>query len=152
MLSSSVPIPSQPCNRCSHSRECRHAQTNPGDQCHPDADPARLCAALAKAYVDGAAAAGHDVRRLDLASIGVPFPGSKEEFEELPMPGSLVAAAEAIKWCEHLVLVMPLWLGTMPALLKAFLEQVMRPGFAFQYGPRGGAPTLLLKGRSAGSS
>jgi putative NADPH-quinone reductase len=68
------------------------------------------------------------------------------------MPGSLVAAAESIKWCEHLVLVMPLWLGTMPALLKAFLEQVMRPGFAFQYGPRGGAPTLLLKGRSAGSS
>jgi putative NADPH-quinone reductase len=117
--------------------------------CHPDADPGRLCAALTKAYCDGAAASGHDVRRLDLASLRVPFLASKEEFEERPMPDSLVAAAESIRWCEHLVLVMPLWLGTMPALLKAFLEQVMRPGFAFQYGPDGDTQTLLLKGRSA---
>jgi putative NADPH-quinone reductase len=29
------------------------------------------------------------------------------------------------------VLFFPLWLGGMPALLKAFLEQVARPGFAF---------------------
>ena len=33
-------------------------------------------------------------------------------------------------WAEHLVFVYPLWLGTMPALLKAFLEQSFRPGFA----------------------
>jgi putative NADPH-quinone reductase len=117
--------------------------------CHPDPDPGRLCAALTKVYVEGAAATGHDVRRLDLASIRVPFLSGKEEFEERPMPGSLVAAADSIKWCEHLVLVTPLWLGTMPALLKAFLEQVMRPGFAFQYGPHGDAQALLLKGRSA---
>lgn len=114
--------------------------------CHPDPDPGRLCAALTKAYVEGAAASGHNVRRLDLASIRVPFLGGKEEFEERPMPGSLVAAADSIKWCENLVLVTPLWLGTMPALLKAFLEQVMRPGFAFQYGPHGDAQALLPRG------
>ena len=65
------------------------------------------------------------------------------------MPESLVSASESIKWCEHLVLVMPLWLGTMPALLKAFLEQVMRPGFAFEYCSNGNVKALLLKGRSA---
>ena len=45
----------------------------------------------------------------------------------------------------------PLWLGTMPSLLKAFLEQTMRPGIAFAYpqGKGGGFATTLLKGRSA---
>jgi putative NADPH-quinone reductase len=36
----------------------------------------------------------------------------------------------------------------MPALLKAFLEQVLRPGFAFEYQSRG-MPKKLLKGTSA---
>jgi putative NADPH-quinone reductase len=117
--------------------------------CHPDSDPARLCAGLAEAYGDGATASGHDVRRLDLASIRIPFLGSKDEFEQRPMPEALVPAAESIKWCEHLVLVMPLWLGTMPALAKSFLEQVMRPGFAFEYGSNGNVKALLLNRRSA---
>lgn len=34
---------------------------------------------------------------------------------------------------EHIVFVSPLWLGTMPALLKGFLEQVMRPDVALAY-------------------
>ena len=33
---------------------------------------------------------------------------------------------------QHLVLLFPLWLGSMPALMKAFLEQAFRPGFAFK--------------------
>jgi putative NADPH-quinone reductase len=40
-----------------------------------------------------------------------------------------------------------MWLGTMPALAKAFLEQVIRPGVAFSY-ERYGAKKLLA-GRSA---
>jgi len=36
----------------------------------------------------------------------------------------------------------------MPALVKAFLEQVMRPGVAFAYEPKG-LPRKLLAGRSA---
>ena len=39
--------------------------------------------------------------------------------------------------------------GAMPALLKAFLEQVIRPGVAFEYGRRGAFPKKLLAGRSA---
>ena len=53
-------------------------------------------------------------------------------------------------WAEHIVFVFPLWLGTMPAMLKAFLEQVMRPGTAFAYPDEGGGFTkTLLRGRSA---
>ena len=46
------------------------------------------------------------------------------------------------------MIVFPLWLGTMPAVVKAFLEQIMRPGIAFAYQKRG-FPKRLLAGRSA---
>jgi putative NADPH-quinone reductase len=46
------------------------------------------------------------------------------------------------------VILYPLWLGAMPALLKAFLEQVLWPGLAFEYGSRG-MPKKLLTGKSA---
>ena len=42
----------------------------------------------------------------------------------------------------------PLWLGAMPALLKAFLEQVMRPGFAVGK-IRSASWKKMLAGRSA---
>jgi putative NADPH-quinone reductase len=46
---------------------------------------------------------------------------------------------------DHLVLIFPLWRGTMPALVKAFLGQMMRPGVAFSY-ERYGAKKLLAGG------
>jgi len=47
------------------------------------------------------------------------------------MPAIAIRQAQsAIDWATHLVILYPLWLGSMPALLKAFLEQVFRPGFA----------------------
>lgn len=45
---------------------------------------------------------------------------------------AIVQAQEAIRWANHLVILYPLWLGTMPALLKGFLEQAFRPGFGFK--------------------
>ena len=39
-------------------------------------------------------------------------------------------------------------LGDVPALLKAFFEQVGRPNFAFRYREKG-LPEKLLKSRSA---
>ena len=36
---------------------------------------------------------------------------------------------EDIVWAEHIVLIFPLWAGDMPALLKAFWEQIYRPNF-----------------------
>lgn len=117
---------------------------------HPDPDPRRFCRALAEAYGRGAGGAGHEVRRIDLAEIDVPLLRSREEFEAGAVPQSLVEVREAVLWAEHVVFIFPLWLGTMPALLKAFLEQIMRPGTAFDY-PTGNERFVktLLNGRSA---
>lgn len=118
-------------------------------QAHPDGDPGRLCRHLADAYADGAVAAGHEVSLVDLASLDFPLLKTQAEFTEGDMPAALKPAWETILAANHIVIVFPLWLGTMPALLKAFLEQVIRPRFAFDYGDKGGLPNKRLKGRSA---
>ena len=53
-----------------------------------------------------------------------------------------------MRWAEHWLFLFPLWHGTMPALLKGFLEQILRPGFAMEY-QKSGFPKRLLTGRSA---
>ena len=117
---------------------------------HPDPDPSRLCRALADAYTEGAERAGHTVRRIDIATLDFPLLRTMEEFEHGAVPEVLKPSTEAIVWSEHIVLVFPLWLGTMPAMLKAFLEQVLRPGTAFAYPDKaGGIAHSLLGGRSA---
>ncbi len=115
---------------------------------HPDATSHGLCHALAEAYASGASGAGHAVRRLDVAALQFGFVRSMSEFEHGSPPADVAAAQESIRWADHLVIVFPLWLGDMPALLKAFFEQALRPGFAFTYRARG-LPEMHLTGRSA---
>lgn len=118
-------------------------------QGHPDPAPGRLCRTLARAYADGAEAAGHRVAAFDLATIDFPLLRSQEAFEHGEMPAGLRPVWEAMLEAEHLVLVFPLWLGTMPALVKGALEQLIRPGLAFAYREGGGLPEKRLAGRSA---
>lgn len=115
---------------------------------HPDPDPARLCHALADAYAEGARTAGHGATVIRLAGLDVPFLRTQAAFEHGSVPDSLKPAADALVAADHMVLVFPLWLGTAPALLKAFLEQVARPGIAFAYQEKG-MPVKRFKGKSA---
>jgi putative NADPH-quinone reductase len=119
-------------------------------QGHPDPQGGHLAQALAAAYADGALAAGHEIRQVDVATLDFPLLRSQHDWEHGALPAGLRQAQDDIGWAEHLVLFFPLWLGDMPALLKGFLEQVARPGFAFRrqegsasFGEKG------LKGRSA---
>jgi putative NADPH-quinone reductase len=64
-------------------------------------------------------------------------------------PPAIAEAQETIAWAEHLVIIYPLWLGAMPALLKGFFEQAMRPGFAVARSGVEPGPKQPLKGRSA---
>ena len=60
-----------------------------------------------------------------------------------------MCSSDLIAWAQHLLIVFPLWLGEMPALLKGFLEQVARPGFAFKADGGNAFSHKGLKGRSA---
>jgi putative NADPH-quinone reductase len=118
-------------------------------QGHPDPAGGHLGHALAQAYADGAREAGHAVQVLDVAQLDFPLLRSQHAWTHEPLPPALAPAQEAIRWARHLVFFFPLWLGGMPALLKGFLEQIAREGFAFA--KDGGNPLgrRLLKGRSA---
>lgn len=101
-------------------------------QGHPDTLTRHLGHALENAYAQGAEAAGHEVRRVPVALLDFPLLRSAHAWEEGALPSTLQQAQNDIGWAQHLVLFYPLWLGDMPALLKGFLEQVARPGFAFK--------------------
>lgn len=116
---------------------------------HPDPDPHRFNRALADAYAEGAQEAGHEVHRVRLGEIDFPLIHSKAEWDSGKIPPALEQAQDSIAWAEHLVILYPLWLGSMPALLKGFLEQAMRPGFAIPTTGNYPLQHRLLKGKSA---
>jgi putative NADPH-quinone reductase len=118
-------------------------------QGHPDSAPQHLCNALQTAYAKGASDAGHQVRLVTIAELDFPLLRSQHDWKKGTVPAALQQAQEDIKWAEHLVLFFPLWLGDMPALVKAFLEQVARPGFAFTYDDNNPFGKKGLTGRSA---
>ncbi len=118
-------------------------------QGHPDAGARHFGHALADEYAKGGEDGGHEVKRIDVARLDFPLLRTKEEFEKGTPPEAIKQAEEAIRWATHLVILYPLWLGSMPALLKAFFEQTFRPGFAFEYQRSGGMAKKLLEGKSA---
>lgn len=118
-------------------------------QAHPDSAGGHLCHTLAQAYADGAREAGHELRSLDIAQLDFPLLRSQKDWMHGELPAALKPAQEDIRWASHLVFFFPLWLGDMPALLKAFLEQIARPGFAFNYVKGNPLGQKLLTGRSA---
>jgi putative NADPH-quinone reductase len=116
---------------------------------HPDNGARHLLHRFMDAYADGAQAAGHAVRRVDVATLDFPLLRSAADWEHGELPSALKPAQDDITWCNHLVLAFPLWLGDMPAVVKGFLEQVARPGFAFHRDEQHPFGQKALGGRSA---
>jgi putative NADPH-quinone reductase len=116
---------------------------------HPDRREGRLNHALAAVYTKSAQSAGHEVRNVSVAELEFPLLTCSEEFFDAPPPAVIANVQQDFRWADHVVIFYPLWLGSMPARLKGFFEQVMRPGFAYAQGFKLGLPKKLLKGKSA---
>jgi putative NADPH-quinone reductase len=114
---------------------------------HPDKDRARFCHALADAYVAGAREGGHETRLIVLADADFPLLRTASEFDQPPEAAAILSARDDIVWASHIVFVFPLWIGSAPALLRAFLEQTARG--AFFAGTEGRGIQQRLKGRTA---
>lgn len=115
---------------------------------HPRTDS--YCAALARAYVEGAKAAGAEVRELHLSELQFDPVCTRNYDAPAPLEPDLARAQQDIKWAWHLVFVYPVWWGTLPALLKGFIERTFLPGFAVEF-REDDSPfwDQLLTGRSA---
>lgn len=114
---------------------------------HPDPCQTHFAHALAETYAMGARSNSHAVDIINAATLSFPWIENKGDFQTSSPPPDILKAQEAIKAADHIVIIFPLWLGGMPAFLKAFLEQVLRPGFAVDY-KKGGMIRKRLKGRS----
>jgi putative NADPH-quinone reductase len=89
------------------------------------------------------------VRRVNVAQLDFPLLRSQADWQDGSVPPALAPVQLDVSWAQHLVFVFPLWLGGMPALLKAFLEQIARPGFAFREASGNPFGVKGLSGRSA---
>lgn len=108
-----------------------------------------LCHALAESYIAGALESGADLERLDLRDLAF-----SRDVEARPMHRQITEpdiekARELLRWARHVVFVYPTWWGTMPSLLKGFLDRLLVPGFAFRYAENAIGYEGMLQGRSA---
>ena len=105
--------------------------------------------ALAQAYIEGAREAGAEVQELYLGELQFNACANASQPPPAALEPDLARAQEAIRWADHLVFVYPIWWGTIPALLKGFIERAFTEGFAVKF--RDDSPwwDRLLKGRSA---
>jgi putative NADPH-quinone reductase len=97
---------------------------------HPDKESYNY--ALAESYKKGAAESGAEVQEINISELhfnpNLEF-GYRKRTELEP---DLLKAQESIKWADHIVWIYPVWWGSVPGLMKGFLDRVLLPGFAFK--------------------
>ena len=103
---------------------------------NPESDS--MTNAVARAFLDGARAAGaaNDVLDLlDLYEIGFnPVYGQADRrhyLGEAPMPADLVPVQRRLEHADVIALVFPIYWYTMPAMMKGFFDRVICRGFAY---------------------
>lgn len=100
--------------------------------CHPS--PVSLVAAARDRVLAGLAATDAEVRLFDLYADGfVPEFSAAERAEHLE-PGTdptIADHAEALQWCDTLILVYPTWWAGQPAMLKGWFDRVWVSGVAW---------------------
>lgn len=90
-----------------------------------------FCNAIAQTYEDGAKIAGISVNRVNLRDLEFDPILRFGYTKPMELEPDLVRQQELIRQCDHIVIVLPFWWGTMPALLKGYFDRVLLPDFAF---------------------
>ncbi|MFC5625663.1 NAD(P)H-dependent oxidoreductase [Algoriphagus winogradskyi] len=96
---------------------------------HPDAESFNY--GLSKAYKIGTEKLNAEIKEINIRDLefnpNLQF-GYRKRTELEP---DLLDAQEKLKWAEHFVWIYPVWWGSVPAMMKGFLDRVLLPGFAF---------------------
>jgi NAD(P)H dehydrogenase (quinone) len=109
--------------------------------------------AIAKTAVEQLEKNGHGVFFHDLYGEGFdPLLTGQEIPEDAPLPRFIRGHCEEIGEAEGIIIVHPNWWGQPPAILKGWIDRVIRPGVAYGFleGDSGeGIPKGLLRARAA---
>ncbi|MCX6754336.1 MAG: NAD(P)H-dependent oxidoreductase [Candidatus Nomurabacteria bacterium] len=114
---------------------------------HPKKDS--FSSALVSNYKKGAAESGAEIKEIIVTDMPIENYLRYDHFSGKDVGQDIKDARESITWAEHLVFVHPVWWGSMPAILKCFIDMVFSAGFAFKYKQGSGLPEKLLKGKTA---
>ncbi|MEM6801700.1 MAG: NAD(P)H-dependent oxidoreductase [Bacteroidota bacterium] len=97
---------------------------------HPDQESFNY--ALSAAYQKGLAQTDAELQLINIAELNfnpnLQF-GYRKRTE---LEADLLQAQEKLLWADHIVWIYPVWWGSVPAIMKGFLDRVLLPGFAFK--------------------
>lgn len=113
---------------------------------HPHASS--LCASLAQRYAAGVRSAGVEALTIAIRDLNFDPILRVPNHERQALEPDLERIKVAIEQSRRVMLISPVWWGSVPALLKGFLDRAFETGWAFRYQDNG-RPEGLLSGRSA---
>lgn len=114
---------------------------------HPD--PLSFNQALFEAYRKGAQANQTEVKEIIIRELDFNPNLTMGYRKRTELEPDLLDAQEKIKWADHLVWIYPVWWGSVPAIMKGFLDRVLLPGFAFKKKENSPWWDSYMKGKSA---
>jgi len=99
-------------------------------QGHPD--PKSYNAALCNAYLEGVASGKASIRNIKIGELHFDPNLQYGYRKRTTLEPDLKKAQEDILWADHITWIYPVWWGSVPALMKGFIDRVFLPGFAFK--------------------
>jgi len=109
--------------------------------------------AIAEAAVCACESNGHDVHFHDLYAEDFPPNLPAQEIpEDAPLPPVIAQHCDELSGADGIVVVHPNWWGQPPAVLKGWIDRVMRPGVAYRFEEHDsgdGIPIGLLRAHTA---
>jgi putative NADPH-quinone reductase len=118
---------------------------------HPN--PGSFNHAIAGVVVETLKRNGHDIYFHDLYKENfAPLLSSEEIPKDIPLPSDIERHCKEFTMSEGIIIIHPNWWGQPPAILKGWIDRVIRPGVAYEFreNDKGeGVPIGLLSARAA---
>jgi NAD(P)H dehydrogenase (quinone) len=115
--------------------------------------PASFNHALAESAAQTLRAAGHRITLHDLCAEHFdPCLPAAEAPVSAPLPPAIAAHCRDLQEADGIIIIHPNWWGQPPAILKGWIDRVVRPDIAYRFQEQDsgeGVPIGLLKARSA---
>ena len=91
-----------------------------------------MCKSIAQQY-SHVAGSKHELKQVDIGDMEFEINLMEGFNEVLPLEDDLLNFQDMVRWSEHIVIVSPVWWGTIPAKFKGVIDRAFLPGFAFKY-------------------